>query len=432
MSAKTLKKTPEFLKQSIVYQIFLRPFTLDGTLRAAQKMLPHIASLGVDIVYLCPINLADDDMNEEHWSNRQRQSKLQNPKNPYRMKDYFAIDPEYGTDDDLKAFVAEAHGLKIKVLLDLVYYHCGPTAAFNQDHPDFVKRDSEGRIKFGGWHFPELNFESPELREYLWRNMEYYIRDFNIDGYRCDVGGAVPIDFWNEGRRRIEAIRPDVIMISESWGDAETAQHKAFDVNYSSTSARILDVIRRRNTTETVRADWEKEHAGVLIQARYLHYIDNHDITNDDYEARPECGGKSRRVDAALAVIMALDGVPMIYNGQEIADGRKHSIFGNRRHGKNLVIDWSNAATPDGQERLRLLRDLIAFRRRHEALLNGEVVWLDHDQPQSVIAFARRTAQEQIMIVANLGVVSVDVTFTNPPANVGKTIHLDSGQYIFE
>ena len=195
------KEVSDYVKSAVIYQLFLRPFTPEGTLEAATRMLPHVASLGVDIVYLCPQMTADDDPRTEFWSDRQNASKMDNPYSPYRIKDYFATDPEYGTDDDLRRFVTVAHSLGLLVMLDLVYYHCGPTAVFIEDHPDFVKRNEDGTVKNGRWHFPELNFDCPELREYLWKNMEYWIREFDADGYRCDVGSAIPLDFYKARAR---------------------------------------------------------------------------------------------------------------------------------------------------------------------------------------------------------------------------------------
>ena len=118
MTKGRAKTPPEFLKNSVIYQINLRAFTPGGTLRSAERLLPHIASLGADLVYLCPIFLADDDPREEFWSDRQKRSGSGNPQNMYRMKDYYAVDPEYGTDADLKSFVRTAHenGLRVPPL----------------------------------------------------------------------------------------------------------------------------------------------------------------------------------------------------------------------------------------------------------------------------------------------------------------------------
>ena len=159
--------------KSVIYQLFLRAFTPEGTLNAASELLPHLAELGIDIVYLCPICAHDPDENPDFWSDRQKASGCNNPKNPYRISDYYHVEPEYGTDDDLKRFIRRAHGLGMKVMLDLVYFHCGPTAALIDEHPDFVMRNEDGSIINGQWHFPKLNFDNPALREYLFDNMVY-------------------------------------------------------------------------------------------------------------------------------------------------------------------------------------------------------------------------------------------------------------------
>ena len=140
------RTAPSYLKNAVIYQIFLRPFTPEGTLKSAADMLPHLASLGVDILYLCPVAEADDDPRPEFWSPRQKHCGLNNPKNPYRIKDYFKIDPEYGDDDALKDFVRDAHELGMRVILDLVYYHCGPAPAFLAEHGIFCEGFRSRRI----------------------------------------------------------------------------------------------------------------------------------------------------------------------------------------------------------------------------------------------------------------------------------------------
>jgi len=403
MSELAAKKAPGFLKNSVIYQINLRAFTLDGTLKAAERMLPHLASIGVDIVYLCPVTLADDDPREEFWSDRQRQSGLGNPKNLYRIGDYYAVDPEFGTNEDLKSFAGTAHGLKMRVILDLVYYHCGPSAVFIPEHPDFVVRNPDGTVKNGHWHFPELNFESPALREYLWKNMEYFVRNFDVDGYRCDVAGAVPLDFWEEGRRRIEALKPDVVMLSETFGAETPEQRAAFDMSYGGGSRALSDALLGKRLFKAVRDDWEEKAAKALPGSRFLCGFDNHDLANDQYEKRIERISSPEKIEAALVLSFALDGVPFLYNGQEIADSRRHSIFGNRFFGKNLVIDWSNAVTPAGERRMKFLKELIAFRRAHSALTEGKLVWTDNDAPDALLTFRRGSGGEKLSVAVNFG-----------------------------
>lgn len=393
------RRSPDFLKDSVVYQIFLRPFTVDGTLQAASRLLPHLAEMGVDIVYLCPICLQDDDMRTEFWSDRQNKSGLGNPRNPYRIKDYFALDPEYGTEQDLHDFVQQTHALGMKILLDLVYYHCGPTAVFLDEHPDFVRRDASGNV-LGSWHFPELNFDVPALREHLWENMEYFMKEFHVDGYRCDVGPRVPIDFWEEGRRRMEAIDPDCIMICE--GDVPHDQLFAFDLNYAfSWEYGLIRLFNKEKTAVELREIWQKMHDEFPVGARFLRMFENHDIAHDCAGNRHQTRWGNPGVEAALLVNFAIDGVPLLYNGQEIADAAQHSIYGNRDFGKRLMIDWSNAAMEEGRNRLRFVRRLIELRRSSPALTAGTVRWLENDQPENVVSFARECAGQRMLLVVN-------------------------------
>ena len=392
-----VRKAPAYLENAVMYQIFLRPFTPGGTLKSAMRMLEHLAELGVDILYLCPVTEADGDMRTEFWSDRQKACGLGNPKNPYRVRDYYRIDPEYGTDEDLKRFTAYAHELGMRVILDLVYYHCGPCAVFIPHHPDFVKREADGSVRNGRWHFPELNFDSPALREYLLANMEYFIREFDVDGYRCDVADAVPVDFWEEGRRRIEAIKPDVMMLAE--GSAPEEQISAFDLNYSFSWGHLYDVFAGNAPAADMPELWKELQAHLLPGARVIRATENHDIAND--RARPDSSIGSKAHDAMLAVNFGLDGVPFLYNGQEIADTAAHSIFGNRFYGKDRLIDWSCAMTPGGKSRFALLRKLIELRHTQKALSSGSVTWLSHDMPDEVLAFTRNSPEQNLIVVAN-------------------------------
>ena len=400
MSEKIARRAPSYLTNGIIYQLFLRPFTPQGTLAAATTMLPFLAENGIDIVYLCPVTWADDDPCEEFWSDRQKKSGLKNPQNPYRVKDYYRIDPEYGTDEDLHLFVKEAHALGMRVILDLVYYHCGPAAVFIKDHPDFVKRDENGQVKYGRWHFPEVNFESAELREYLWKNMEYFIEKFDVDGYRCDVSVSVPLDFWEEGRKRMEALKPDVMMLAE--GDNPDEQLYAFDINYAfgwrSTLAKVFE---KKEPASSIRAYWQNMVDKFPQGARFLRATDNHDVSNDEYDQRHELTWGARAHEAALLLNFTMDGVPFVYNGQEVADSNRHSIYGNRNFGKNLFIHWHNALTNEGQDRLEFFREIAQLRHDHSVLTEGAVEWLENDQADAIVSFRRCGCERDMVIIIN-------------------------------
>ena len=191
LAQQQARVSPAWITDGVMYQLWLRAFTPEGTLKAAEKRLPQVAAAGVTIIYLSPINLQDDDMRKEHWAPRQR--KTDNPRNPYRIKDHDVIDPEYGSEEDLRTFVKEAHRLGMRVLMDLVYLHCGPTAVIIERHPDFMLREPDGKLKMAAWGFPGIDFKCPGVHEYFWKNMEHWVRDFDVDGFRCDVADGSSI-----------------------------------------------------------------------------------------------------------------------------------------------------------------------------------------------------------------------------------------------
>ena len=412
LSERDARQTTETATKGVVYQINLRAFTPEGTLEAAKKRLPKLAELGVTIVYLCPFMTSDDDQRQEFWTPRQKQSGMNNPKNPYRIKDYYNVDPEYGTNDDLRAFVDEAHALNLKVFFDLVYLHCGPTAVFIKDHPDFVKRDKDGKVTNADWGFTALNFSSAELREYLLKNMEYWVRDYSCDGFRLDFGDGVPLDFWAEGRRRLDAIRPGLILFSE--GTRPEDQLDVMDLNYSFWFFTALDsVMSGKRPASYIMDVANKVFAQRPRGTRFVYYFDNHDIANDDYSNRRE----KRWGDAAnrmlLTLIFTLDGTPMIYNGQEIADESRHSIFGN------APVDWSKENSEEGKGRFEFLQNLIRLRKERPALTSNELVWIPELCGKRVLTFLRRSETETLFCVFNFSKEPSSVSCSPGPAFAG-------------
>jgi cyclomaltodextrinase len=393
------KKVSQGVKRAVFYQIFLRAFTREGTIAAATKMLPEIADLGVTHVYLCPIAESDDDMNPQFWSDRQKQSGFKNPKNPYRIKDYFKIDSEYGTDEDLLEFVNRAHSLGLKVLLDLVFIHCGPTAVFLSGHPDFIMRESDGTPHCLSWHFPGLNFDNLELREYLWSNMTYFVEKFDVDGYRCDVGDGIPLDFWIEGRKRIEKIKPNIVMLNE--GVKGEALLEAFDINYNfDFRIALCDALQNTVGADTVRENCEKVKAEYPENGRCIRCMDNHDTASDSYENRFEIALGPGGIEAGFAVIFTLDGVPMIYNGNEACDDSRHSIVSNRYFG-GLHVKWENALTEKGAKRRKLLKQLAEIHKNEPAIYDGDICWLENSNPQRILSYMRSYEDEKIIVLVN-------------------------------
>ncbi len=396
LSTQKARVSPPWLTRSVMYQIYLRSFTPEGTLAAATARLDRVAELRVDVIYLCPVFLQDEDMREEFWSTRQKLSGLKNPRNPYRIKDFYAIDPEYGTASDLHQFVDRVHELGMRILFDLVYFHCGPTAPLIQQHPDYVKRDEKGQVLKGEYNFPVMNFENAALRAYFFRNMLHWVEDFRVDGFRCDVAADIPLDFWEEARRRLEGLNPEIVMLSEA--EKEEDQLFAFDLNYNFTLTRKImpGVMGQDLPASDIRKTWEEMKAVRPLGSRFLTHTENHDIANDTRQNRHDANWGLAGASAALVLMFTLDGMPMLYNGQEVADTAPHSLYGN------FAIDWNNAETTGGQQRWDLCQKLCELRHCDDALGAGDLLWLDNSAPEQLLSFLRTTSTSQTVVLINI------------------------------
>lgn len=392
---------PEWISHSSVYQINPRTFSVQGTIDAVTQKLPELAALGFGVMYLCPVFEEDDSEDRIYWSERQKKYETQNPKNPYRMNDYFRIDSEYGNMDDLRHFVAESHRLGMKVLLDLVYLHIGPNADILKTHPEFAKQDQDGKTVCGPWMFPYLDYNSEGLREYLWCNMVYYIAVLDVDGFRCDVGDGVPLDFWTEGRRRIQAVKPDAVLINEGrkWDWAV----KGFDITYCfdwhETMYRIFTEGASACGLREVYEEIEKEAPrGIAL----IRDIDNHD-TVTDWPARTETAAGHDGMEQIEVINYLIDGVPMIYCGNELADTAKLNMFANRFYmGSYEVTDRDTLVkTAAAARRMNLLQRLNAMKQNSGLLHNGVTIWAENSAPAQVVSFLRVTDTEKLLFVGN-------------------------------
>ena len=393
---------------SVIYQLALRSFTPEGTLKAAQKRIAHISSLGVDIVYICPFFVQDEDADISTWSKRQRLSGTYNPKNPYKIVDYFDVDPEYGTSDDVKELVKEIHNCGMKVIFDLVYMHCGRNAVFAQEHPAYYLRNEDGSFHIPqGWPFPRLDFSNQELRDYLISNMEYLVDELGADGFRCDMGDRVPLDFWRDAFDRIKVRHPDLITLNEGV-EPETINSVfdwcygwpgQYDRSFRKTMVNILT--ENKPATELInfyRAnydDYGENHKKLLL------FMDNHDTASDSYMDRLEHVLGTSAVEASIVLESTYPGISFLWNGYEFCDNAENCMFSNRYHGKRSAINWSMAFTKEGMERLAFIKNINAIRHESDAIENGTTQWIENSVPEHVITFERVSKKQRLIVAVN-------------------------------
>ena len=396
------KEAQGWMANGIIYQIWPRSFTAEGTLRAATERLSDIADLGATIVYLCPIMYQDRGMDKRYWSPRQRMSPANNPRNPYRIMDYTRIDPEYRDENDFKNFVSTAHELGLKVLLDLVYLHTGPNSDLMLDPNNYVK-DSVGNVAYNNWNFARLDYSNENLRKYLISNMIDWIEKYEFDGWRCDVSAGVPLDFWEEAREELDKINPGIGMLAES--DKPDELLKAFDASYGFAWFEALeDVFVNGKSATLISERWSQMESGFPKGTHFIRWIDNHD------RDRAVIVFSEKGSMAASTLNFMLDGIPFIYNGQEIGDATPYGAkyYPEKSYRDNGAIIWGAQGLPHQQELRDWYKKLIAIRKNEPVLRSGKTLWLATDHPQDIIAFLRCNDKEEILTIINVSNRMID------------------------
>jgi len=430
-----MRPTPEYLKSAVVYQIVLRNFTRDGTFKSATAMLEHVRSAGIDVVYLCPFVEMDRDMDKSGWSMRQKKSGFVTPKNPYRISNYDKIDPEYGDDADFKAFNGKAHALGMKVYMDLVYLHCGPNNVMKDMFPDAFQKNADGSVRTTRWHFPYVNFASKDVRKYLIDSMLHWI-SLGCDGFRCDVGDMVPIDFWVEAVTACQKVKPDLVMINE--GTKPEWLKKAFDACYAwpwSFSIRNFLTPSLRGQVTATNKTLDQKMPGVRAyeakipkDALMFCFMDNHDTAADDWENRFDRVNPVEAGNAAFVLTFLRRGLPLVFNGNEIADNSLNTFFapvedpGRARK----TVDWARALQPAGQKRLALIRALSKLRHENKVFADGSQEWVTAGEKEGAIAFVRRLDDKAVFVAANL--TGKDVEFKAATGGTPKVFIAERGE----
>jgi glycosidase len=383
--------TPEWVRDGVIYEIYPRDFSEKGDFEGVTAELDRLKSLGVNILWLMPIHPIG-------------QEKKKGPiGSPYAVRDYYAVNPDYGTAADLKRLVSEAHGRGMKVIIDVVANHTSWDSVMMKT-PEFYVRDASGKITFPhDWSdVAELNYDNPKLRRYMTDMLKFWLRDFDLDGFRCDVAAEVPTDFWEQARVELDKVKPDIVMLAES--DKPELLVRAFDLDYSwPLHGTLNDVMRGRKPASAFRETWESDAAKYPRGAIRMRFSDNHD------EKRAVARFGEPGALAASALMFTLDGVPMLYNGMEVGDTTES---GDPALFYRLPIFWP--IVKRRPEFPRFYQQFIALRKAHTPLTRGSVEWLGNSDTARVVTFARRDDREEIVVAINFSNTPVNVTLEAP------------------
>jgi cyclomaltodextrinase len=302
VAKESARPTRDWVRDGVIYEIYPRAFSASGNFNGITAQLDRLKDLGVTILWLMPIHPIGQE------------KKKGSIGSPYAVRDYYGINPDYGTKDDLKRLIGEAHRRGLKVIIDIVANHTSWDSVLMKN-PEFYKHDASGHITYpyDWFDIAALNYANQQLRGYMTEMLKYWLREFDLDGFRCDVAGEVPTDFWENARTELEKIKPDILMLAEAHKPELLV--KAFDLDYSwPLHSALTNVLQGRGLASELREEWEREVKEGPRGAEHMRFSDNHD------ERRAIARFGEPAALAASALVFTLDGVPMLYNGMEVGD----------------------------------------------------------------------------------------------------------------
>jgi len=371
---------PEWAKNAVIYEVNIRQYTPEGTFTAFEKHLPRLKGMGIGILWLMPVNPIGII---------NRKGSLGSY---YSIKDFLGVNPELGTLDDLKHLVNKAHELGMKVIIDWVADHSSWDNNLITEHPEWYQHDSSGKIKspVPDWtDVAGLDYTQPGLCNYMTDALIWWVKNADVDGFRCDVAGMLPVSFWNEAIPKVRKVK-HIFMLAE---DEEPKMHDiAFDMTYSWDLYHLMiDIAKGTRQPDEIDSLLAKEKAGYPDDAYRMRFTSNHDENTwngTEYERM----GNAAKTFAVLCYL--LPGMPLIYSGQESAFNRRLKFFDKD------IIEWDNYSLEQFYSKLNVLK------YTHSCLWNGssgsDFKRVNSKNTGAVFAFMRKNEKTSVFVVLNL------------------------------
>ncbi|WP_185094429.1 alpha-amylase family glycosyl hydrolase [Marivirga tractuosa] len=406
---------PEKAKDMNIYEVNIRQYTPEGTIKAFIPHIDRLKNMGVDILWIMPVQPIGEKNRKEPLGSY------------YSIKDYTAINPNFGTLEDFNKLVKTAHENEMIVLLDWVANHTAYDHPWAEEHPEFYNLDSLGQLQspVADWtDVADLNYENKDLHQAMINEMKWWITEADIDGFRCDMAGMVPNNFWDKAIDSLEATK-DVFMLAE-WEEPKI--HDAgFDMSYGWELHHMLnDIANGKANADSVVAYLKKDAEKYDSTAFRMYFTTNHDENSWAGTVFERMGDAYQ----ALAVLTAtIPGMPLIYSGQEAGLDKRLPFFNKDS------IDWSNLEYEDFYSQLLMLK------KNNPALWNGayggNFTEINKEQNSSeILAFSRKKDNNEVLVILNLSdsiqSFKIDKRFTGityqKASNSAMTVTFDDQQ----
>ncbi len=378
---KTTSVHPAWAAQSNIYEVNLRQYSEPGSIKEFQKSLPRLRKMGVEILWfmpITPIGITD------------RKKASADLGSYYAVRDYQAVNEEFGTMSDWKLLVKKAHALGFKVIVDWVANHSSTDNHWIKDHPNFYKKDSTGKIisAYDWTDTYKLNYDDKELRDSMIGAMKFWLTQTGIDGFRCDVAGDVPDDFWKDCIRSLKKIK-NVFMLAE--GEKASLHEDGFDETYTWSTMGVMSDVYKGKTTVAQFDSVLNHNISVLPKNAYrLYFTSNHD-ENSWNGTEFEKYGDAYKTFAVFTQTM-YQSVPLIYSGQEMPNRKRLEFF------VKDAIKWTGK-----YEMASFYKTLLTLRKTNPALAaDANYKRLVSSNDDAIFSYLREKNGHKVVVILNL------------------------------
>ena len=390
-------QAPNWSRNLSIYEVNVRQYTEEGTFTAFRQHLPRLQEMGVGILWLMPINPI---------SILNRKGSLGSY---YASSDYLAINPEYGTEADFKHLVEDIHARGMYVIIDWVANHTGWDNVWTTQHPEYYKKNDSGNFYPPVQDWADvigLDYNNAGLREAMTQAMEYWVREFDIDGFRCDVAAMVPLNFWLAARERLEEIKP-VFMLAEC---ENPNYHQAFDMTYAWSGFGLFkDIANGYKKVIELDAYQMRERIKYDVEDYRMLFLSNHDENSWSASMMDHFPDSYK---AMTVLTYALPGMPLIYSGQEAKNTRELAFFDKD------MIEWQTTEMDTLYKLLNILKK--QYSQLNAGIYGGRINKVANSQPYQVYSFTRTLPGQELLFIINLSVetqelhlIGIDATYTD-------------------
>lgn len=389
-------KKASWINNTNVYEVNLRQYTQEGTIKAFEKELPRLKEMGVATLWFMPITPIA------------QQNKKGTLGSYYACSDYTAVSEEFGTLGDFKSFVKLAHEMGFKVIIDWVANHTGWGHVWTKTNPEYYKQENGTfKIASGMDDIIELDYNNPALRKAMIDAMQFWVDECGIDGFRCDLAAWVQLDFWIEARTALEKIKT-LFWLAECDGIENANYYEAFDACYCWAWMHKTEEFYKNNGAKKMLEALLYQYAhSTGDYKQVLWYTTNHDENSWNGTEYEKYGYAAK----AFAVhSFTWNGIPLIYSGQEMPNHKRLAFFDKD------VIEWNGEYEMEG-----FYKTLLSLRASNTALRGGDPAVSTHiihtSADNNLLAYMRKNGSDEVMVLLNMSNEKVDCNIFDEKVN---------------